>query len=102
MWLGIIVNLVPGLEVTSVSRVLFGPSRKQRTRVNVNVRRVDVGRVGVCMMCVCDSEECVYGVGHSHCEYYCIVRNTLGRRTHRNYHHGVSVVKKNHELVCIR
>ena len=31
----------------------------------VNVRSVDVGRVrvGVCMLCACDREECEYGVG---------------------------------------
>ena len=29
----------------------------------VNVRKVGVGRVGVCMLCVCDSEECEDGVG---------------------------------------
>ncbi len=29
----------------------------------VNVRSVGVGRVGVCMMCVCDSEERDHGVG---------------------------------------
>ncbi len=31
--------------------------------MQVNVRRVDVGRVGVCMLCVCDSEERERGVG---------------------------------------
>ncbi len=31
--------------------------------MQVNVRRVDVGRVGVCMLCVCDIEECGRGVG---------------------------------------
>jgi hypothetical protein len=31
--------------------------------VYVNVRSVGVGRVGVCMMCVCDSEERDHGVG---------------------------------------
>ena len=29
----------------------------------VNVRRVGVGRVGVCMLCVCDSEKRDRGVG---------------------------------------
>jgi hypothetical protein len=29
----------------------------------VNVRGVGVGRVGVCMLCVGDSEECERGVG---------------------------------------
>jgi hypothetical protein len=31
--------------------------------VHVNVRSVGVGRVGVCMLCVCDSEELERGVG---------------------------------------
>jgi hypothetical protein len=31
--------------------------------VHVNVRSVDVGRVGVCMLCVHDSEERENGVG---------------------------------------
>ena len=32
----------------------------------MNVRRVDVGRVGVCMLCVCDrSDQCELGVGTS-------------------------------------
>ena len=29
----------------------------------MNVRIVDVGRVGVCMLCVCDSEQRECGVG---------------------------------------
>ena len=29
----------------------------------VNVRSVDVGRVGVCMLCECDNEEREHGVG---------------------------------------
>ena len=29
----------------------------------VNVRRVGVGRVGVCILCVCDSEKREHGVG---------------------------------------
>ena len=29
----------------------------------VNVRIVDVGRMGVCILCVCDSEQCERGVG---------------------------------------
>jgi hypothetical protein len=29
----------------------------------VNVRNVDVGRVGVCMLCVVDRKECERGVG---------------------------------------
>ena len=31
----------------------------------MNVRSVGVGRVGVCMMCVDDSEQCERGVGAS-------------------------------------
>ena len=31
--------------------------------MHVNVRNVGVGRVGVCMMCVCDIEDREYGVG---------------------------------------
>ncbi len=31
--------------------------------MNVIVRIVGVGRVGVCILCSCDSEECEYGVG---------------------------------------
>jgi hypothetical protein len=44
--------------VTSETRVLGRLARNQRTWVHVNVRNVGVGRVGVCMLCVCDSEEC--------------------------------------------
>jgi hypothetical protein len=31
--------------------------------VDVNVRSVDVGRVGVCMLCVGNNEQCEGGVG---------------------------------------
>ena len=33
--------------------------------MHVNVRSVGVGRVGVCMLCACDSEEREHGVGAS-------------------------------------
>ncbi len=29
----------------------------------MNVRSVGVGRVGVCILCVCDNEDCERGVG---------------------------------------
>ena len=67
---GIIVSLVWGLVVTPEERGLV---RNQRNSVYVNVRRVGVGRVGrvgVCMLCVCDIDQRECGVvpGGSRCE----------------------------------
>ena len=38
--------------------------------MHVNVRRVGVGRVGVCMLCVCDSDLLVRGLGPRRVAYY--------------------------------
>jgi hypothetical protein len=59
----IIVILVAGLVVTPEARGLVRRERNQRTLVHVNVRSVGVGRVGVCMLCTCVSEDGVGGDG---------------------------------------
>ncbi len=51
-------------------------------------------------LCAYDNEEFTHG-GYQ-CECYNAVRNTIDRRSQRNYHKVVSVEKKNHELVCIQ
>ena len=60
-----IVTLVSGLVVTSEVRDLVRHGRNQRTSVHVNVRSVGVVRVGMCMLCVSDIEQCERGVGSS-------------------------------------
>ena len=56
------VNLVPGLVVTPETRALVRRARNQRTWVHMNVRSVGVGRVGVCILCVGNSEDHTYSV----------------------------------------
>jgi hypothetical protein len=56
-------QLVAGLVVTQEVRVVVRRERNQRTWVHVNVKNVGVGRVGVCILCVSDSEERERGVG---------------------------------------
>jgi hypothetical protein len=57
-----------------------GQTQKKPKDLSVSERgNKDVGRVGVCILCV----------------------GTLDLRGHRNCHKVVSVAKKNHELVCM-
>ncbi len=49
--------------VTPEARHLVRRARNQRTWVHVNVRSMGVGRVRVCILCVCNSEQCDRGVG---------------------------------------
>ena len=69
--------------------------------MNVNVRSVDVGRVGVCMLCVCDIEELEDGVGTG-------VNDTMMSETLKIVGftdatgRAFGLKKKNHELVCMR